>query len=360
MKRLMAVMILAGGCLPTSSEVTQYQDSMEQALARRCDDDVPIGPDWCTAIDGRCYPQRVAPDQEPAEGTDSTRHGSTSMCLVECFNDSDCALHHECRQAQVDDDTVLKTCFRKSLCRSSADCGEGKFGGHIFDSKCEDFGGYVCRFQRQSGCDRDSECVDRHGAGALCIQSYCELDVDEPAACETSQLFSKRCAHNPQAVAASVDPLAHLSRVQLGEPCDDEGLCDFGDGPGTGICANLSGVQRCWPRHVDGECPVGWERKNVSRSLEIPNATVCVPMIPCVPNGRTYGPEHLRGSCVGIGDGTCPDVGTRLVANQERCGDNAAECPDGSGCFLGVCIVTDESLISSWQMTSINACRLDR
>jgi hypothetical protein len=162
-----------------------------------------------------------------------------------------------------------------------------------------------------------------------------------------------------QAVDSPADPLAHLSELLI-ETCGAEGLCDFDGVANNGICVSLSEVKRCWPRHMRGECPAGWQSKNVSRGLGIANATVCVPMIPCVPNGRTYGPEHQRGECPGIGDDTCPDVGTRLVANQEPCGENAAECPEGSGCFLGVCVVTDQALVPSWKMTSINACRLDR
>ena len=378
MRKSLWLLVMAS-CMPVNSEVATFYDSHRQARSKRCDDAVAGGGDWCQAINGACYPVRVAPDQAPVEGTTKVRYGRSSMCLTAPV-DEQCYQDYQLLLTPIGDNFTgaltrsSYACALRPLCRGPADCAEPKYGLSYPDSSCETIDQPVCRLQRSAMCDYDSECVDRHGDGSVCIQNYCESTNQATIdACDANELFGRRCgggtvlseaSHDYE--SAGLDPPAYFD--DLLEHCGDEmeeRLCPPRVGQ-NGVCMEEFGYY-CMPFAGDANCPAGWFRKQLTErlvgriNLAQDERSVCVPMIPCqslsVTSGDTSG--DAKGWCdspEGEGLRACPDnVHVQAVSNVEAC-ESDGNCPSGSSCFVDLCVITEPSNPPSFNSVSIPVC----
>ncbi len=357
-------LVVLGGCLPIDAEVVTFHDSMDRARLEWCDN---LRSDWCPTIDGKCVSVRIGPDQEPLAGDDNSEtYDRMSACLLPCSDQAQCPIDHLCNEVTTNDGETTHRCVPRTFCRGAADCGQSKYGGHLFNSSCKPLGTPICRQVADASllsCQNDADCTALHGEGAVCHLQACEFAAQGADSCLPDRFMDGECVHEP---APAEDPLSRLLGHLPNLGIDDSG-CDLGQcNDGLGVCVSLtSGVQRCWPLEQDGACPPGWSAVSVSVEPRISNVKVCIPPVPCMPNGKRSGNDHERAHCPGLSDGhqACPSGSMiKVLSNRVACGeaDGAQACPEGSSCVDTVCVVTSESSFEAWQMHSIPTCELQR
>jgi hypothetical protein len=355
-------LVVLSGCLPINSDVTEFYTSGNQARFDWCDNQRS---DWCPAIGGKCVSVRIGPDQPSLPGDENSEaYDRMSACLIPCTDEGQCPRDHVCNQVKTIDDETTSRCIPRTFCTSDADCGQPKYGGHLFNSECKPLGQPICRQVADPAllsCHNDADCTGLYGASAVCHLQACEFVSDRSdVSCLDGRLMNGQCAHETASEAtAPARLLDHLSELGVG-PCTPDGSCT-GD---ARVCMELtSGVSRCWPLAGDEDCPAGWNDETVTVLPDVVNQRICIPPVPCMPNGTRSGEDHERAYCPGLkGDHVrCSDgASMRILSNRAACGqtENAQACPEGSACLSNVCLVTDENNFEAWQMHSVPTCSL--